>query len=188
VKPLTGTQLKSALVSDVPTGFKLDKAGTVNTGSDMQDEQNGSAKSTAHCADLGATSWIATSGMAGVSFAQSDYLDTHNQEIAQEIDSFDTSAHAARALSQLQAFMRKCATYKDSTSGITYHLATSTVSGLGSSAVQGAITSSRIQGGIVEIASLNGDNVVTALYSATSLTKAKSVKQLVAQIDANVAG
>lgn len=184
VAPATGTDLKHALVTTVPSGFKLDKSGTVDTGTDMQDEKNGSAKSSSHCADLDGTGWIEVSGMSGVSFAQSDYLDGHDQEIAQEVDAFDTSADAARAMSQLTAFMHKCKTF--AASKISYHLATSPVSGIGSNAIAGTITSSRITGGVVEVAALSGTNVVTVLYSARSLTTAKSAKTLAAKIVTNL--
>ena len=152
----------------------------------MQEEKNGSPKSVSHCADLGATGWIDVSGMSGVSFAQSDYVDGHDQEVAQEVDSFDTPADAARALSQLKAFMSKCKTFTDPSDGTTYHLATSSVNGLGTAAVQGVATSPSVTGGVVEIASVRGNNVITAFYSARSLTTAKMIKALVAKIDSNL--
>lgn len=187
VTPLTGTQLKQALLTVMPPGFKLDKPWSMDTGTDMQKEKNGAPKSASHCADLNALGWIDASGMSGVSFAQSDYVDGHDQQIAQEIDSFDTPADAARALSQLKAFMLKCKTYTDTSDGTAYHLAVSTVKGLGTAAIEGVFTSSSVIGGLVEIASLSGDNVVTAFYSARSLTAAKTIKAMVAKINSNLA-
>jgi hypothetical protein len=185
--PSTGTQLTAALITDVPTGFKINKSGTLDTGTDMQDEKNGPMKSTSHCGDLGATAWIDVSGMSGVAFAQSDYLDGDEQEIAQEIDSFDSPADAARALSQLTAFMKTCKTFKDpSTASITYHLAVSSASGLGDGAIKGVTTSPNIEGGVVEVAAVQGNNVITVLYSSTKLSTAQHAVTIATQIHKNL--
>lgn len=185
--PWTGTRLKTALVTDVPTGFTLSKPGTIDTGTDMQDETNGPMQDSSHCADLGATAWIQVSGMSGVSFAQSDYLDRHNQEIAQEIDAFDSPDHAKRAFSQLTRFMKQCTTFQDpSSTSITYHLAVSSLPDLGDGAVKGVITSSRVEGGIVEVAALDGNNVITVLYSATKLSAAQHATDIATTIQHNL--
>jgi hypothetical protein len=179
----TGTQLKAALSSDMPTGFSLSDSGTMDTGADLQDEQDGPMKGSSHCADLGATAWIQVSGMSGVSFAQSDYLDGRNQEIAQEIDSFDSPEHAGRAFSQLKAFMKQCGTFRDpNATSITYRLEVSSLPGLGDAAVKGVITSSRVEGGVVEVAALNGNDVITVLYSATKLSRAQHATDIATTI------
>jgi hypothetical protein len=185
--PSSGTQLKAALVSDVPSGFTQSSSGTIDTGTDLQDEENGPMQNRSHCADLGATAWIQVSGMSGVSFAQADYLDGHNQEIAQEIDSFDTPDHAARAFSQLTAFMKQCTTFRDQGStSITYHLALSPLPDLGDGAIKGVITSSHVEGGVVEVAALNGNNVITVLFSATKLSTAQHATDLATKIQHNL--
>ena len=179
--PATGAQLKAALVTDMPPGFALNPEATADTGAALQHEVNGAMLSVTHCADLDATSWIQVSGMSGVSFAQSDYLDGKDQEIAQEVDAFDSPEHAARAVSQLKAFMKKCSTFRDSES-TRYHLAVSSVSGLGEGAVRGVIESARFEGGVVEVASVKGNDVITVLYSATTLSSAKRAADLAAKI------
>jgi hypothetical protein len=185
--PWTGTQLKAALMTDVPTGFKLSEPGTIDTGGDMQDEVDGPKLGRSHCADLTATAWIAVSGMSGVSFAQSDYLDGHNQEIAQEIDSFNSPDHAKRAFSQLTAFMKQCKTFQDPSSpSITYRLAVSSLPDLGDGAIKGVITSPRVEGGVVEVAVLNGNNVITVLYSATKLPTAQHATDIATRIHHNL--
>jgi hypothetical protein len=184
IKPLTGTQLKAALVTDVPPKFTLDKSGTRDTGVHVQVQTYGSMKSRSHCADLGFTAWIETSGMTGVAFAQSDYVDGHIQEIAQEIDSYFTPADAAQAVSQLTAFMKQCKTF--TTKSSTYHLALSSLPSLGDGAVKGVLTSPDVVGGVVEIAAAEGNNVITALYSATKLSTAQQITSIVAQIQQNL--
>lgn len=121
--------------------------------------------------------------MSGVSFAQSDALDGHDQEIAQEVDSFDTPAHARRALSQLTAFMKKCKTFQDpSASSVTYRLSVSSLPGLGDGAVKGVITSSGVTGGVVEAAAVSGNNVITVLYSADKLSTAQHATDIATKI------
>lgn len=183
----TGTQLKAALITDLPAGFKLNGPGTTDTGTNMQDEANGPMKGSSHCADLGATSWIQASGMSGVSFAQSDHLDGRNQEIAQEVDAFDSPDHAARAFSQLTAFMKKCKTFQDpSSTSTTYHLAVLSVHDLGARAIKGVITSSSIEGGVVEVAAVSGNNVITVLYSATTMATANHATDIATKIQRNL--
>lgn len=184
-KPSTGADLKAALLTDMPAGFKINPSGTTNTGTSLQEEMNGSMASVSHCADLDATSWIQVSGMSGVAFAQSDYLDGRDEEIAQEVDSFDSPEHAGRALSQLTAFMETCKTFRDSNS-TRFQLAVESAAGLGKGAIKGVMTSPTIEGGVIEVAAVSGNNVITVLYSARNLTSAQRASEIAAQIRTNL--
>src|SRR5262249_29227865 len=85
----TGAQLQSMLVTDVPAGFALDTKGTANSGEALQVPSTGAVASKSQCGQLSATSFISTTGVSGISFAQSDYADKANNEISQEIDTFN---------------------------------------------------------------------------------------------------
>ncbi|HEY1485117.1 MAG TPA: hypothetical protein VGF84_03370 [Micromonosporaceae bacterium] len=179
----SGTRLAAALVTKVPAGFTLDKSGTVDTGTDVQTEVDGAMKGHSHCADLDGTSWIGVSGMSGIAFAQSDYSDKHDQEIAQEVDAFSTPSGAARAMSQLKKFMGGCTSFADAGSkSITWHLAVSPDPSVGAGAIKGTLTSANIYGGVVEVAVQRGDDVITTLVSARKLSDAKSASNLATMI------
>ena len=108
---LTGTPARAALVTAVPKGFTLNKTASVDSGDDPQTPVAGTMKSKSHCGDLNATAFIQASGDSGIGFAQSDYLDAHSNEIAQEVDSFATPAAATKAMSSLKKFFQQCSKF-----------------------------------------------------------------------------
>jgi hypothetical protein len=187
---LTGTQLKAALVTDVPKGFTQNKSSTVDSGDDPQQPVANAMMSKSHCADLNATAFIQASGASGVGFAQSDYLDSKANEISEEIDSFLSPAAATKALTSLRKFFGQCAKFKYKQDGTTFtvKLVTSAAAGLGAGAFKGTMTSSRWMGGSTLVAAQQGGCVVTAFYSTQSSSRGSEILGIVAKIEKNLTG
>lgn len=188
--PVTGSLLKTALDKHVPAGFRVDKSGVADSGLSFDIETNGPAKSAKHCADLDATSWVDVAGVSGVSYAMTYYLDKHDHALGEEIDAFDSAAHAERALTQLAGFMRKCDSYTDKSAGsgaAAINLVTLPAPSLGPGAVQGIAVSPNLAGRLALVAAQSGPNVITVLYVADSSSMKATSISIVSTIEQNLA-
>ena len=185
---LTGTELRNALVTAVPKGFTLNKAASVDSGDDPQTPVAGKMKSKSHCGDLNATAFIQASGDSGVGFAQSDYLDSQSNEIAQEVDSFATPAAATKAMSSLKKFFKQCSSfsYKQGDTKFSVKFVTAAATGLGTGAFKGTMTSGQWVGGSTLVAAQQGAFVITAFYSTQSSTHGSEILAIAAKVRANL--
>ena len=167
--PFTGTKLKSMLVTTVPTGFKLDAKATGDSGDALQLPSTGPVAPKSKCGSLNATSFITTTGMSGVSFAQSDYTDAKQNEISQEIDTFGPGV-ARTVLARIRQVFAQCAKFSYKAAGVTAseQVKVSTVAGLGDEAVRAVITAPQFIGGTTLVVARVGDNVVSAFYNDTT--------------------
>lgn len=168
-KAFTGTQLKSMLVTDVPAGFSQDTTATADSGAALQLPSTGPVASKSKCGDLNATSFISATGLTGVSFAQSDYVDKNHNEISQEIDAFEPG-NGSVALTRIRKVFTECATFSYKADGVTAteHLKVSSLSGVGDEAVRAVINSPQFYGGTTLVVARIGDNVVSAFYNDTA--------------------
>lgn len=184
----TGAALRGALVTAVPKGFTFNKTGSPDSGDEPLTPVSGSMKTKSHCADLNATAFIQASGDAGIGFAQSDYLDPQNNEIAQEVDSFATTAAATKAVTNLKKFFEQCArfSYKQGGTKFSVKLATSAASGLGTGAFKGTMTSAQWIGGSTLVVAQQGAYVITAFYSTRSSTHGSEILAIAAKIRTNL--
>ena len=185
---LTGTQLKATLVTQVPSGFTLNKSATVDSGGAAQPPSAGAMKTKSHCADLNATAFVQASGASGVGFAQSDYLDSQQNEISQEVDSFASTADAAKAMTALKKFFRQCSkfSYKQGSQTFSVKFVTSSASGLGAGAFKGVMTSSGWVGGSTLVASQQGPCVITAFYSTQASNHGSPILAIAEKIRRNL--
>jgi hypothetical protein len=168
-KAFTGTQLKSMLVTTVPTGFKLNATATADSGEALQIPSTGPVAAKSKCGSLNATSFITTTGMSGVSFAQSDYIDAKDNEISQEIDTFGPGI-ATTVLTRMRQVFAQCAKFSYKAAGVTAseRVKVSAVTGLGDEAVRAVITAPQFLGGTTLVVVRVGDNVVSAFYNDTT--------------------
>jgi hypothetical protein len=187
-KPLTGAQLQNMLVTEVPAGFSLDPKGTANSGEALQVPNTGSVASKSDCGQLSATSFISTTGVSGVSFAQSDYADKANNEISQEIDTFN-KGDGVLVMNRMRQVLAQCAKFALKADGVNASMQTkvSPVRGLGNEAVRAVITAPQFYGGLTLVVARVGDNVVSAFYNDTAGSYADGhVVDLVSKIVAKV--
>jgi hypothetical protein len=180
---LTGTKLKSLLVTDMPPGFSLDSTGSVDTGDSYQQPSAAPAAATPDCTRLTATAWIGLAGLGAVSFAQNDYLDSAKNEIAQEIDVYQGTT-AQTVMTRLKQVFAACATFKSTEQGMaaTVHVVTSAAPDLGPDAIKAVQSSPSWQGGTTLVAARVDNAVVTAFYSSSTSTKGAQVVGLATQI------
>jgi hypothetical protein len=157
------------LVTDVPAGFTLNTKATGNSGTSLQAPAVASIAPKSKCGDLSATSFITTTGLTGVSFAQSDYIDKANNEISQELDAYRPGG-SAEVMTRMRKVLAQCATFPLKAAGIaaTERIKTSEIRGLGQDAVQAVVTAPQFYGGTTLIVARVGDNVVSAFYNDTS--------------------
>ncbi|HEY7174847.1 MAG TPA: hypothetical protein VH442_08015 [Micromonosporaceae bacterium] len=154
------------LVTEVPGGFSLDPKGTANSGETLQVPNTGSVASKSDCGQLSATSFISTTGVSGVSFAQSDYADKANNEISQEIDTFH-KGDGVLVMNRMRQVLGQCAKFSLKADGVNASMQTkvSPVRGLGNEAVRAVITAPQFYGGLTLVVARVGDNVVSAFYN-----------------------
>lgn len=184
---LTGTKLKSLLVTDMPPGFSLDSSGSADTGDTFQSPSSAPAAGKPDCSKLNGTAWVSLAGPGAVSFAQSDYLDSSKNEIAQEIDVYPGTT-AQTVMSDLKRVFAECATFTMTAQGqtATVHIATSAAPSLGSDAIKAVMTSPDWYGGTTLVAARVGTAVVTAFYSTSGKSEGAQVVALATQIVQNV--
>ncbi|MDO0930345.1 hypothetical protein QQY66_00995 [Streptomyces sp. DG2A-72] len=186
---LTGTQLKKALApaSYFASGFAADPSLTRDTGGTYQKPSTKSAAKP-NCAALGATAWIDLTGIEGVSFAQSSYIDKNTSaELDQEIDVYrgTTSADVMKALAKVVA---ACPSYTDSDTHTKVTVTGTSTAGLGDDAYTITLTDSAWESGTTLIATHVGTAVVSVLSTDGGDNGAASAKKLTEQIVANLKG
>ncbi|MEU8588269.1 hypothetical protein AB0C59_14915 [Streptomyces sp. NPDC048664] len=180
----TGAQLKKALApaSFFASGFAEVKDGTRDTGSAYIAPSAGPASAKPDCELLDGTSWINTTGVGGVSFAQSDYLDKNtSEEVAQEVDTYRGST-AAKVMQDLHRVVAACASFTDSQTHTKVKVTGEAASGPGDEAYTITLTDSAWENGSTLIASRVGTNVVTVLSSDGHDNGAATAKKLTARI------
>jgi hypothetical protein len=181
---LTGTQLKKALApaSFFATGFAVDPSGARDSGSTYVEPSSAPASSKPDCTKLNGTSWIAVTGLSGVSFAQNDYVDKNTSEdIAQEVDTF-RGATAATVLKNLEQVASACAAFTDDQTHSKVKVTGQTASGLGDAAYTVTLTDSTWTNGTTLIAARVGTNVVTVMSTDGHDNGAATAKKLTQQI------
>jgi hypothetical protein len=181
---LTGTQLKKALApaSFFKTGFAVQTSDARDTGSTYVEPSTAPASSKPDCTKLNGTSWIATTGVSGVSFAQNDYLDkTTSEDIAQEIDAFRGTT-AATVMKDLAHLATTCATFPDDQTHSKVKVTGTTTPALGDAAYTLTLTDSAWQNGTTLVAARVGTNVVSVMSTDGHDNGAATAKKLTAQI------
>lgn len=188
---LTGTQLKSALApaSLLKPGFAPDAPGTRDTGDGYTPPATADV-STSDCPKLDGTSWIAISGITGVSFAQNDYVDKNSSsELAQEVDVFRGTT-ATTVLDALGKAAVKCPSFTDAQTSSKVKVAERPTAGLGDGAYTITLTSPGWSGGTTLVAVRVGTAIVTVLSSSSpdngSATATKVVNHIVGAIKGKV--
>ncbi|WP_441250622.1 hypothetical protein [Kitasatospora sp. McL0602] len=179
----TGTQLKAALApaSFFPAGFALDAAGSRDTG-DTYEQPSTAEVPMPDCTKLGGTSWTEITGIAGVSFAENDYVDKNSSaEISQEIDVYrgDTAKTVTGALGRIST---ACKTFQDAQTSSTVKVAEKPTAGLGDEAYTITLTDPAWQNGQTLIAVRTGTSVVTVLANDGSDNGAATARKLAAQL------
>ncbi|PAZ15964.1 hypothetical protein CLM62_10855 [Streptomyces sp. SA15] len=186
---LTGTQLKKTLApaSSLTSGFAADPSLTRDTGDTYRTPATKSAAKP-NCAALGATAWVDLTGIEGVSFAQSSYIDKNTSaELDQEIDVYrgTTSADVMKALAKVVA---ACPSYTDSDTHTKVTVTGRSTSGLGDDAYTITLTDSAWESGTTLIATRVGTAVVSVLSTDGSDNGAASAKKLTQQVVASLKG
>lgn len=181
---LTGTQLKAALApaSAFPAGFAVDPSGTRDTGDDYA-LQTLTDVTAPDCTKLLGTSWSSElTGINGVSFAQSDYINKDSSsEIAQELDVYRGTA-AQTMMVALSKISRACPSVVDSQTSTKAKVTEHATTGLGDSAYTITVTDSAWQSGDTLVAARVGTAVVTVLSNEGSDNGAASARKLTREI------
>jgi uncharacterized protein YceK len=180
---LTGTKLKSLLVTDMPPGFTLDSSGSSDTGDTYQQPSSAPATAAPDCTRLTATAWVELAGLSAVSFAQNDYLDAAKNEIAQEIDVYQGTT-AQTVMTRLKQVFAACVTFKSTEQGMTatVNMVTSAAPDLAPDAIKAVQTSPSWQGGTTLVAARVDNAVVTAFYTSSTSANGAQVVGLATQI------
>ncbi|MCX4859669.1 hypothetical protein [Streptomyces canus] len=186
---LTGTQLKKALApaSYFASGFTADPSLTRDTGDTFRAPATKSATEP-KCADFGATGWIDLSGIEGVSFAQTTYIDKNTSaELDQEIDVYrgTTSSGVMTALAKVAA---ACPSYMDSDTHTRVKITGAKTAGLGDDAYTITVTDDAWESGTTLIATRVGTAVVSVLSTDGKDDGAASAKKLTEHILTSLKG
>ncbi|MGW2516568.1 hypothetical protein ACWC09_05955 [Streptomyces sp. NPDC001617] len=180
----TGAQLKKALApaSFFAKGFAVDPSGARDSGSTYGEPSTAPATTKTDCAKLDGTSWIAVTGVAGVSFAQNDYVNQNtSQDIAQEIDTYRGTT-AATVLTDVEHLAASCATFTDDQTHTKVKVAGAAASGLGDGAYALTLTDSSWENGTTLIAARVGTNVVSVLSTDGHDNGAATARKLTERI------
>ncbi|TKA10027.1 hypothetical protein [Actinacidiphila oryziradicis] len=180
---LTGTQLKKALAPATffAAGFASDSSATRDTG-DTYSEPSVAAVSKPDCTKLDGTSWIALTGIDGVSFAQGDYINkSTSAEIAQEIDVYRGTT-AKKVIGAVVKLASACPSFTDSQTSSKVKVSEHSEAGLGDEAYTITLTDSSWQSGTTLTAARVGTAVVSVLSSSGSDNGAAAAKKLTGQI------
>ena len=164
---LTGTQLKTALVSTaIPSGYAIQSTDSQDSGSTYQ-EPTASAPATPDCTHLEGTSWVNLAGYESVSFAQNDYLDKDSsEEFLQEVDAYRGTT-AQNVMTALGKMAGTCPSFTDSSTSSTVKVAVATGTSLGDGTVTITLTDPQWQSSMTLVAVRVGQNVISVLNSAT---------------------
>ncbi|MDJ0343348.1 hypothetical protein QMK19_19710 [Streptomyces sp. H10-C2] len=183
----TGTQLTKALApkSFFTAGFAVDPSGVRDSGGTyIAPATAGAAKP--DCSKLGGTSWIAVTGVTGVSFSQNDYMSKNTSEdIAQEIDVYQGTT-AADVVKSLKAIAAACHTYTDSQTHSKVKVTGKSTTGLGDTSYTITLTDSAWQNGSTLVAAQTGTSVVSVLSTDGHDNGAATAKKLLRRIVASL--
>ncbi|WP_405831310.1 hypothetical protein [Streptomyces sp. NBC_01176] len=186
---LTGARLKRALApaSFFASGFAVDPDGARDSGT-AYTAPSASAAAKPDCSLLGGTSWIAVSGVSGVSFAQNDYVSkATSEDIAQEIDTFRGTT-AAEVLKDLEKTATACATFTDTQTHSQVKVTGAAAPGLGDTAYALTLTDSAWQNGSTLIAVRSGTDVVSVMSTDGHDNGAATAAKLAARIVTSLRG
>lgn len=169
--PLTGSRLSGILLpaSSMPSGFKLNRSGTRNTGGQLPADSPKPVPASQVCQIFEQTAFIRATGIGTGDFAESDYISAdQSQEIAEEIDVF-TGTDAQRAMATLWQEFGNCSSfsYKSNGTTVTTALTRSRVPGIGDEAIKAVLASPVFQGGITLVAVRVGSQIITTLDSSS---------------------
>lgn len=164
---LTGTQLKTALVSTgIPSGYAIQTANSQDSGSTYQ-EPTASAPAKPDCSNLDASSWVNLAGYESVSFAQNDYLNKDSsEEFLQEVDAYRGTT-AQDVMTNLGKMASTCPSFSDSATSSTVKVAVATGTSLGDGTVTITLTDPQWSSSMTLVAVRVGQNVVSVLNSTT---------------------
>jgi hypothetical protein len=180
----TGTQLKKALAPATffAKGFAVDPSAARDSGSTYAEPSTAPAATKPDCAKLDGTSWIAVTGVTGVSFAQNDYVNRDtSQDIAQEIDAYRTTT-AATVLTDVERIAASCASFTDDQTHTKVKVTGTAASGLGDGAYTITLTDSSWENGTTLIAARVGTNVVSVLSTDGHDNGAATARKLTERI------
>lgn len=183
----TGAQLKEALApaSFFAPGFAVDPSGARDSGATYTPPTTAPAAEL-DCAKLGGTSWIAITGVAGVSFAQNDYVDAHTSEdIAQEIDAYQGTT-AADVVQDVAKASAACTGFTDSQTHSKVKVTGHPTPDLGDSAYTITLTDTAWENGSTLIAARVGTDVVSVLSTDGHDNGAATAKKLTERIVASL--
>ncbi|MFJ5268391.1 hypothetical protein [Streptomyces sp. NPDC088358] len=186
---LTGARLKKALApaSFFASGFAVDPDGARDSGT-AYTAPSASAAAKPDCSLLGGTSWIAVTGVSGVSFAQNDYVSkATSEDIAQEIDTFRGTT-AAEVLKDLEKTATACATFTDAQTHSQVKVTGAATPGLGDTAYALTLTDSAWQNGSTLIAVRSGTDVVSVMSTDGHDNGAATAAKLAARIVTSLRG
>ncbi|MEU0601878.1 hypothetical protein ABZ484_27085 [Streptomyces sp. NPDC006393] len=184
----TGAQLKKALApaSFFPAGFASDPDATRDSGDTYQPP---ATKSPAQpdCARLEGTSWIDITGVAGVSFAQGDYVSKNtSEEVAQQIDTYRGTTAASVLKDVERIATTDCATFTDSQTHSKVKVAGQATPGLGDEACTITLTNPSWENGTTLVAARVGTNLVSVLSTDGHDNGAATAKKLTQRIVASL--
>jgi hypothetical protein len=168
---LSGPQLAGILLParSLPGGYKVDRSGTRNTGSQLPSDTAQPVPASQVCQAFTQTSYIRAAGINTNDFAQTSYITAdQSQEIAEEIDIF-TGTDAQRAMTTLWQEFGKCASFSYPSNGTTASstLTRSRLPGQGDDAVKAVIVSPVFQGGETIAVIRVGAQIITTLDSSS---------------------
>lgn len=161
---LTGTQLKKALAPATyfAAGFAVDKTVTRDTGDTYRAPSTKSA-ARPDCSAFASTAWIGLTGIEGVSFAQSSYVDKNRTaELDQEVDTYRGTT-SAQVMAALRKVVAACPSYTDSDTSSKVKISGATTPALGDDAYTITLSSDAWETGTTLIAARVGTNVVSVL-------------------------
>ncbi|MCH0562094.1 MULTISPECIES: hypothetical protein [unclassified Streptomyces] len=186
---LRGTELKKVLApaSYFPSGFAAQADLTRDTGAHYRAPATKSAAKP-DCTHLGYTGWVDLTGIEGVSFAQSGFInDATSAELDQEIDVYrgDTAADVMKGLA---AVVAACPTYHETDPASTVKVTGAAKGGIGDETYTITLTDSAWESGTTLIAARVGTAVVTVLSTDGADNGAASAKKLAAQIVTSLKG
>lgn len=118
---LDAATLNSALLTlrDMPKGYAADPSLTRHDGVALPDDSPSPVAAAQVCQVLNETSWIRASGLDTPDFAQADFGNSaRTEEIYEEIDAFQ-GADAQKAMTALWQAFGRCATFTETSSGVT---------------------------------------------------------------------
>lgn len=173
VKNLTGTQLKTMLVTAVPKDFTADPGMTRDTGNMLHLPSAGPAPTKSKCDSLETNSFVTAARLTRFSFARLGFNNAKKDgTIAGEIDVFANS-DAQTVMKRMAALLTLCKSYTATYHGtkFTEHLVASKLPGLGSEAIRALVTSPFLDGGTTMVIAESGNTIVTTFYSSPGSDK-----------------